>query len=236
MESEFHTLSFDITDGIGHLVLNQPPGNRMTVEFFSEFNILTKEMKTMKGLKAIVISSSGRHFSSGADLDGLMDLVLQMQPEHEPVPEPGTGNEGVFEQNGRSFLSLEEAGIPVISAIRGVCIGSAFELALFSHFRFCGEDAVFGLPETTFNLIPGIGGIPRLANLCGTAKAIELVLKGNTFDAREALAYNLVDGILPKRQVVRFALDFAGRIMEGYRKEKKTIYLKKIHSDDPIHT
>ena len=232
MTFNYKTFFLDLKDGIGHLVLNRPPGNPMTDEFFSEFDRMVDEMRTMKDLKALVISSSGRHFSSGADLEGLMELAERI-PENDNKDDQG--REAVFfEKNFHSFLSLEEARIPVISAIRGVCIGSAFELALFSHFRFCGNDAVFGLPETTFNLMPGIGGIPRMAALCGTAKAIELVLKGRIFGAEEALKYSFVDRIVPKLQVVDFALGFAQKIMEGYHRQKAPLYLQKIQPDEQL--
>jgi enoyl-CoA hydratase len=229
MTSDYNSFSFTLTNGLGHLVLNRPPGNPMTTGFFSELNLVVDELRTMKGLKSIVISSSGRHFSSGADLDGLIGLFSDIS--ENDTGSAGRKNAEFLEKNYRSFLFFEDAGIPVVSAIRGVCIGSAFELALFSHFRFCGEDAVFGLPETTFNLIPGIGGIPRMEALCGTAKTIELVMKGKTFGAEEAVRYNLVHGILPKRKVVDYALAFAGRIADGFRKEKMPLYIQKIQAD-----
>jgi enoyl-CoA hydratase/carnithine racemase len=141
-----------------------------------------------------------------------------------------------FENNYRSFLYFEEAEIPVIAAIRGVCIGSAFELALYSHFRFCGEDAVFGLPETTFNLMPGLGGIRKIAALCGEAKMIELVLKGSTFGAEEAQLIHLVDRIIPRRRVVEFSLAFARKVMKNYKKQKSSLYIQQIPLNDPtIH-
>jgi enoyl-CoA hydratase/carnithine racemase len=136
------------------------------------------------------------------------------------------------EKNYRSFLFFEETEIPVIAAIRGVCIGSAFELALFSHFRFCGEDAVFGLPETTFNIMPGLGGIRKTAALCGQAKAIELVLRGNTFSAEEAKLNHLVDYIVPRRTVVDFSVAFARKIRKNYKKQKASLYLQQISTDD----
>jgi enoyl-CoA hydratase len=231
MTSNYRTFSFNLTNGIGHLVLDRPPANQMTLEFFSEFNRMVDELRMMNDLKALVISSSGRHFSSGADLDELMELADRMPDSNGKVDH--SGEPAIFEKNCSSFLFFEETSIPVISAIRGVCIGSAFELTLFGHFRFCGEDAVFGLPETTFNLVPGIGGISRMEAHCGTAKAIELVLKGNTFGAWEALNYNLVDRIIPKRRVVDFALAFAGKIMEGYKKQKAPLYLQRIEPDEP---
>jgi enoyl-CoA hydratase len=204
----------------------------MTAEFFSEFNELVDELRGLNGLKAIVISSKGRHFSSGADLEELLEqAVIAGEGNH---PEMNENWKTISEKNYRSFLFFEETEIPVIAAIRGVCIGSAFELALFSHFRFCGEDAVFGLPETTFNLMPGLGGIRKIAAFCGQAKAIELVLKGNTFGAEEAQLNHLVDRIVPKRKVVEFSIAFARKVMKNYKKQKAPLYLQQIPLNDPF--
>ncbi len=232
MKEALNTLTFKITDGIGHLQLSQPPANQMTTEFFSEFNELVDELRIMNGLEAIVISSKGRHFSSGADLEELLEQVVKT--DESIHPELNENWITISERNYRSFLFFEETEIPVIAAIRGVCIGSAFELALFSHFRFCGEDAVFGLPETTFNLIPGLGGIRKIDALCGQAKAIELALKGNTFGAEEALQNHLVDRILPRRKVVEFSLAFARKVMKNYKQQKAPLYLQQISLDAPF--
>jgi enoyl-CoA hydratase len=131
-------------------------------------------------------------------------------------------------RNYEAFLFFKKTEIPVISAIRGVCLGSAFELTLLSHFRFCGEDAVLGLPETTFNLLPGVGGISGMVELVDKAVAMELILSGITFPAEDALKLKLVDRIIPKREVVLHAFDFAKAVMNNYHKGKKDLLLQKL--------
>jgi enoyl-CoA hydratase len=209
--------------------MNQPPANRMTIEFFNEFNDLVNKMRDMSDLKAIVISGKGRHFSSGAHLEELLELTAKDEAGDKTVE----NSIGFSEKNARSFLFFEEAQIPVIAAISGVCIGSAFELTLFSHFRFCEYDAVLGLPETTFNLMPGLGGIRKISSLCGQSKAIELVLRGSTFGAEEAMQNHLIDLILPRRKVVEFSIAFAHRVMKNYKKQKAPLYLRQIHTNEP---
>jgi enoyl-CoA hydratase len=211
--------------------MNQPPANQMTIEFFNEFNNLVNKMRNMSDLKAIVISGKGRHFSSGANLEELLELTTKAEAVNEAN---GFSNSIDFsEKNARSFLFFEEAQIPVIAAIHGVCIGSAFELTLFCHFRFCENDAVLGLPEATFNLMPGLGGIRNISSLCGQSKAIELVLRGSTFGAGEAMQNHLIDLILPRRQVVEFSIAFAKRVMTNYQKQKAPLYLRQLHTNDP---
>jgi enoyl-CoA hydratase/carnithine racemase len=198
----------------------------MTVEFFVELGILVSEMKKSPGIKAIVISGQGRHFSSGANVDELLNLV---NGEYSTLHGYKVTDLSAFlEKNFETFRYFEEVNVPVISAIRGACLGSALEFALFSHYRFCGEDAVFGLPESTFDLLPGIGGISRIAMLSGKSNALELVLRGRTFSAEEALRLKIVDKILPKKRVVELSLDFTGSIMEGYRKGKEELFIRKL--------
>lgn len=230
MIKSFNTINFSLADGIGHIELNQPPANQMTSRFFAEFNELVDHLRVLNGVNALIISSSGRHFSSGANLEELLGLSSANYGKiDKSINEEWAA---ISERNYRSFLFLEQSEIPVIAAIRGVCLGSAFELALFCHFRFCGEDSVFGLPESSYNLIPGLGGIRKTALLCGQAKAIELILRGKTFAAEEALSYHLVDRIVSKRKVVEFSIAFARKIVKNYRKQKGLLYLQQITSDD----
>jgi enoyl-CoA hydratase/carnithine racemase len=205
------TIQWKVEGGIGLLTLNQPPSNTMTLDFFSALNELVLEIKSSTNLSAVIIQGNGRHYSSGADINEMLQHV----------------DEQIMVKNYRSFTLIEELDIPVISAIRGVCLGSAFELALFSHFRICSTDAVLGLPESTFNLMPGIGGIQRVARLAGNATAIEISLRGNTFTASDAFAMGLVDVVVPKGKVLSMAFDFARLLPEKIIKEHRAAYIHK---------
>jgi len=219
-----NTIHYSIVEGMGHLMLNQPPSNKMTLDFFLEFNEMIATIGKSNEIRALVISGKGRHFSSGADLSALLKeihLKSKVGLNGEITLEPG-----FLTENYNAFLALDQLNIPVIAAIRGVCLGSALELALFSHFRFSSEEAVFGLPETSFNLIPGLGGITKVASLSGKANTIELVLKGKTFTAFDALKLNLIDRILPKKEFLHQSFSFAGSIAGDYHKEKRKLYLR----------
>lgn len=216
--STYGTIAFAMVEHTGHLILNQPPSNVMDMRFFTELQQLVEEIKRLENLKAMVISGAGRHFSSGAAPDQLVNILSD------------SSSDDFFKENIHAFEFFTTAPFPVISAIRGVCIGSAMELVLFTHFRFCGEDAVFGLPESSFNLMPGIGGISHMAALAGKARTMELVLRGNMFPAAAALEYGIVDKVLPRREVLPFAFSFAEKISQDYRKEKKVLYLERAHA------
>ncbi len=205
------TIQWTVDEGIGLLMLDQPPSNTMTMDFFREMTVVADEIAARQDLKAVIIFGNGRHYSSGADISELLQHVEQR----------------IMVENYRSFARLEQLKIPVISAIRGVCLGSALELALFSHFRICSNDAVLGLPEAGFNLMPGIGGMQRVAKLAGTAKAIEITLRGNTFTAADALTMGLVDIIVPKSEVLELAVNFAKVLPSKIDKNHRQVYLHK---------
>ncbi|MEI7895971.1 MAG: enoyl-CoA hydratase/isomerase family protein [bacterium] len=212
------TIQWTIEEGIGRITLCQPPSNTMTMGFFEEMQLLVQTISKTDGLKAIIISGSGRHYSSGANIS---ELLVNLDDQK-------------MLDNYRAFVMLEQLKTPVISAIRGVCLGSAFELALFSHFRFCADDAVLGLPESTFNLMPGLGGIQRVAALAGKAKAVEIILRGITFSAADALEMGLVDAVVPKGEVLPLSLSFAKSLPAGVHLSDRAAclfkYLKPSHA------
>ena len=211
----YKTIKYEVIDQIGYLTLNTPPSNPMTSLFFEEMHDFVDSLNTEQ-LNALIIQGEGRHFSSGADLDDLLAKI---------------GEEGsvdnFFLKNSESFDFFNQLNIPVIAIIRGVCIGSAFELALSCHFRFCTENSVLGLPESTFNLMPGCGGSLKLTSQVDKAKALDLLLTGRSISPDEALEFNLIDKILPKNDISDFSVKFAKSIAEGYRKELKKYYINK---------
>jgi len=200
------TIIWYIEDGIGHLILNQPPTNKMNKVFFDELKGLYQELIKSTELKAIIISGKGRHFSSGADLDEMLQRIMTDYKHHKQP--------GFLLNNSAIFNFFEDMEIPVIAAIRGVCIGSALELALSCHYRFCEEGALLALPESTFNLMPGCGGTQLLTRLAGFSKAVEIILEGRNISPEEALSLGIIDKITPRKQVVQIATNFAKEITE----------------------
>lgn len=217
MKHALQTISWEIRESIGFMALNRPPENKMNSLFFSELKTLTTEIIPTVMPSAIIIYGSGRHFSSGADISDLLNSLGHCKD----------GLPAFFEENTRSFLFFEQLDVPVIAAIRGICLGSALELAMFCHFRICSDNALMALPETSFNLMPGCGGTQHLPALAGRNAALQFMLEGRTFKAEEALATGIADAVVPKKQLMAAATNFAGSISEGFRKELKGHYLKK---------
>ncbi len=215
----FKVLNWHIKDHIGFLEINNPPSNPMDSAFFEEFYWWRTEVVEKEDIKAVIIHGKGRHFSSGAVLDDLLGII-----ERSHIQDGHTDKISNFlNKNSKIFYSLKDLKIPVIAAIRGVCLGSAFELALCADYIVCGEKAVLGLPETTFGLIPGCTGTYILPKLVKKSLAIELILSGRTFSPIEAKKWGIVHKVTISKEVLNLATDIAKKVSENFEPEFKKL-------------
>ena len=221
MMDHYTTIDWKVKEAIGHLVLNQPPNNPMGNLFFNELNDLVRNVIPEEEISAILIYGKERHFSSGAELKDLLNNVTEnftanCQDQSAEQPDFLLGNL-------ETFRFFNRVPIPVIAIIKGVCLGAAFELALSCHIRICSERAVLGLPESSFNLLPGLGGVNYILNLTNALKTFEIILGGNSFTSDEALAWGIVDRVLDKRDVQ----DYGERLAKFLRGKYSRIYIKE---------
>lgn len=136
-------------------------------------------------VRALIVTGRGeKAFCAGADLK----------------ERQGFTNEDVRHQVGlyRSELSvLDRSPKPVVAALNGVALGGGLELALLCDLRIAAAHAVLGLPETGLGIIPGAGGTQRLPRIVGEARAKEMILLQRRLSADEALAWGLVNRVVP---------------------------------------
>lgn len=215
----FKVLKWHIKDGIGYLEINNPPSNPMDTAFFEEFYWWRTEIVDKSDVKAVIIHGNGRHFSSGAVLEDLLGIITRSYEHHNDIKKVSE----FLNINSQIFYSLKDLKIPVIAAVRGVCLGSAFELALCTDYIVCGEKAVLGLPETSFDIMPGCTGTYALPKIVGKALAMELILCGKTFSPKEAMEWKLIQKVVPTKKVLENATIIAKKLALKFTAELKSI-------------
>jgi enoyl-CoA hydratase len=165
--------------------------------------------------RAAVLTGAGdKAFCAGADLkerNGMTDDAWRAQ-------------HAIFEQ---AALRILRCPIPVIAAVEGAALGGGCELALLADFIVAGATAVFGLPETTLGIFPGIGGTQLLPRIVGAPLAKELIFTGRRLAADEARSAGLVNHVVPAGQARDKAAEIAAAIAANgpiaVRQAKKAI-------------
>ena len=196
--NDFFTLT--TTAGIAHLQLNRPERlNTMEPKFFPALRDAVRALHDSGDVRALVISSTGKHFCAGMALDvfGGDDAFLVT----------GTARARLNFQNTLRklidcFSALDEAHFPVICAVQGGCIGGALDLATACDIRLCTADAFFTVQEIHIGMMADLGVLQRLVKIVPQGVAREMAYLGERLSAERALAVGLVNAVLPDAEAL----------------------------------
>ncbi|HLR35318.1 MAG TPA: enoyl-CoA hydratase/isomerase family protein [Tissierellales bacterium] len=225
MDIALTNLSFSINEKVGMLTLKGPKGNQMTNNLINDLIEVFSEYVFPSDIHGLIIKGHGRHFSSGADVDELIDKVID-----NSIIEGGKvlSYPNWFIKNKSIFCGINKMKIPVITAVKGFCIGSGLELALSGHIRICAEGSIIGFPESTFGLLPGATGTYRAFEILGLGNAVTMVLDGQLISSELAIEKGLFHKSCPKKEVFNYCEDLMDFILEKdelYNLEKVGEYL-----------
>ena len=215
-------------DGILVLSMNMPGNNLMTADFFKEYVAVMAEIEERaadKQYKGLIIKGAGRHFSVGADVDALSDRSANETYDDST----GVLPEGHIKQK-HYFTFLRELPFPVISVVTGFCIGSGSEIAVNSYYRIIEKNARAGQPESTFGILPALGGVARTIEICGMQNAYTLVMSGELISAEEAYSLGWADIFADKKQGVPEAVSLINYISESTDRFVPSDYKEYIRS------
>ncbi len=181
--------SLSIENHVAHLVLNRPEAmNTMGPTFWKELDAVLKHLHRAGEARALVISSTGKHFSAGMSLD-TFSSAIQMD-DHSPE-----GRAAIFDSLTdiqATFTLLETLRIPVIAAIHGGCIGGAVDMVTACCIRYASDDAFFCIQEINIGMVADVGTLQRLPKLLPMGLVKELAYTGRRMPAAQALSQGLV--------------------------------------------
>ncbi|MEO5845748.1 MAG: enoyl-CoA hydratase-related protein [Caldimonas sp.] len=191
--TEFFALSHE--NGVAHLQLNRPERmNTMTPAFFPTVRDAVRRLEGEGATRAMVISSTGKHFSAGMSLDVFAGNFAALTAT--------TARDRLaFQESLRKlidcFTALDEARFPIVCAIQGGCIGGALDLATACDLRVCSADAFFVVQEISIGMAADLGVLQRLPKIVPQGVAREMAYTGERLGAERALAVGLVNAVLP---------------------------------------
>ena len=187
-------VDLSIEGEVALVTINSPPVNALSQAVREGLKRGVEAAEANGAVKAIVIICDGRTFIAGADIS-----------EFGKPPAPPSLQEALD--------AMENASKPVIAAIHGTALGGGFEVALTAHYRIAVPSAKCGLPEIKLGIIPGAGGTQRLPRLIGPEKALDVILSGTPFSAREAKEWGVVDELAEEGKLRESALRYAKRLI-----------------------
>ncbi|WP_055694077.1 3-hydroxyacyl-CoA dehydrogenase NAD-binding domain-containing protein [Streptomyces prasinopilosus] len=177
--------------GVVTLVLDDPgrPVNTMNAAFIDSLDAVVERLEgSGDTLRGVIVASAKDTFFAGGDLRDLRAVT----------PETADRSFEAGMRVKRALRRLETLGVPVVAALNGTALGGGYEIALACHHRVLLDrpTARVGLPEVTFGLLPGGGGVTRTVRMFGIAAALQKVLlEGRQYAPAPALDAGLVDEI-----------------------------------------
>jgi enoyl-CoA hydratase/carnithine racemase len=150
--------------------------------------------------RAVLLRSSLRNFCAGADVS-LFDSA-------ESGEAPGLDLVELL----RAFDTLP---IPIVAAVHGVCLGGGLELALACDLIVASESAKIGSVEAAIGLNPLMGGIQRVTERAGAARAKEMALLARRYDARTLERWNVINRVVPDVQLAAVTRTLAHELANG---------------------
>jgi enoyl-CoA hydratase len=198
--SDATPVRLELDDGVAIITVDRPESrNAMSRPAWERLGAHLASIRTDAGVAGLIVTGSGeRAFVAGADIRELVD-----RPPFASL-----------DALAHDVLSeLEALPIPTIAAINGHALGGGWELALACDLRVAVSSAKVGFPEVGLGIMPGAGGTLRLLRHVGVGLAKEWILLGTLLDARDALAYGLVNRVVDAGE----ALPEARRLMARLR-------------------
>ena len=219
---------------IAHLVLNKPEAmNTMHPTFWRELDQVLTQLHQDGSARALVISSTGKHFSAGMALETFAGAITM----DDQSPEGRAAIFDVLADMQATFTKLETLRMPVIAAIQGGCIGGAVDMVSACCIRYATAQTFFCIQEINIGMVADVGTLQRLPKLIPLAIVKEMAYTGKRLDAQRALQYGLVNAVFDTdAQMLEAALQCAAEIASkppiAIWGTKQAIHYARDHSVD----
>lgn len=169
------------------VILDRPPLNLLEPGIIRELRETVDGLARDPGVRAAVVTGAGRATTGGMQIQVLRDL--------DPA-----GAKALITGLHEAVRAVHEAPFPTICMVNGACLGGGFELAMACDLRVASTTAILGLPEIRVG-VPSVIEAALLPALVGPGRAAEMLLTGAPVTAEQALAWGLVNRVVPPAEL-----------------------------------
>jgi len=202
----YETIIYEKQNGVATITLNRPQSlNAFIPQMNQEVLQALKESERDGEARCVMITGAGRAFCAGQDLKG-------RTPEQK-----GSLGASLREKYNPMIRQIRQMEKIVIAAVNGVAAGAGCNFALACDLRIASEEAKFIQSFVRVGLAPDSGGSFILPRLVGLSKAMELLLLGDTVDAKEAQRIGLVARVFPAAEFAGSARSIAEQVARAPR-------------------
>ena len=188
-------------DALAVLVVDNPPLNLMSEAVIAGFEEAVNAIEAAP-IRALLIRTEGPHFMAGADV-----RVFHKRSAADA--------RALFSRALPVFARLEDLPVPTVVAVQGLCLAAGLEVVLCADIVVAGESARFAQVERHIGTTTLLGGIHRLAERAGSARAKQIVFDGDQYTARQFADWNIVNHVVPDDQLLESATELARRYAGG---------------------
>ena len=184
-------IRFERDGAIGHIVLANPPFNRLDLRFAEALRAAVRRAGE-SDIRVLVVRAEGPHFSFGGEV------------REWPGKDVNWFRTFVADVNA-SYRAIEMLKIPTLAVVQGIAFGGGFELALACDFLVAAETATFRCVEVTTAMLPIAGALQRIAERAGRARASRFAMLGEPISGREAGALGIATHVVPEHELAAAA-------------------------------
>ncbi len=193
------SVGFTIENDVAYLTMQERPHNFLGVGLIDGL-VAGARRAVEERARAVVVRSGLRNFCAGADVK-LFDSAYEGRAPAVDLT--------------ILLTTFDELPLPILAAIRGVCVGGGLEVALACDLIVAAESARIGSVEATIGVNPLMGAMQRVTQRAGATRAKEMALLGRRYDARTLERWNLINRVVPDDRLAEVTQTLAEELAHG---------------------
>jgi 2-(1,2-epoxy-1,2-dihydrophenyl)acetyl-CoA isomerase len=199
-------LKSDLNDGILTLTIDRPKANAFDLVLVGELQSAFKQAGRDTSTRVIILTGAGRIFGAGQDIDEIEAHAGEL-----------SFREHLLKTYNPLVLQMRQIEKPVIAAVNGPCAGASLGIALACDLRLAVPEAWFKVGFSGIGLVPDSAVSLLLPALIGLGRATEFALTNDPISADQALAWGLVNHVVPAESLMAETTSLAARLASGPR-------------------